>query len=206
MVFYPDRDMQIDMNIFSFIFNFINVFVLFFLSRRFDSISIEPSSRVLLTRIKGGEGCSLEVGKLSIISSFLSFDNAGAKISVGKNTYIGKSHIVAAENIAIGDNVLISWGVTIVDHNSHSLIYSERASDVADWRLGKKDWSNVVVQPVRIGDKAWIGFNASILKGVTIGEGAIVAACSVVTKDVPAWTIVGGNPARVIREIPHNER
>jgi acetyltransferase-like isoleucine patch superfamily enzyme len=189
-----------------FVFYLINVLILFYLRKKFKFISIEPSSKVLLTRVRGGRGCLLEVGKLSIVKSFLSFDNVGAKISIGENTYIGKSHIVAAKNITIGDNVLISWGVTIVDHNSHSLIYSERALDVADWRLGKKDWSNVVVQPVRICDKAWVGFNASILKGVTIGEGAIVAACSVVTKDVPAWTIVGGNPAKIIREIPCNER
>ncbi|MBK8021791.1 MAG: hypothetical protein IPK19_10285 [Chloroflexi bacterium] len=60
--------------------------------------------------------------------------------------------------------------------------------------------------PIRICDKAWIGFNAVILKGVTIGEGAIVGAGSVVTKDVPAWTVVAGNPARIIREFTEDER
>jgi acetyltransferase-like isoleucine patch superfamily enzyme len=59
---------------------------------------------------------------------------------------------------------------------------------------------------VKIEDKAWIGFNASILKGVTIGEGVVVAAGSVVTKSVPAWTVVAGNPARVTREIGAQER
>ena len=54
--------------------------------------------------------------------------------------------------------------------------------------------------------KVWIGFNAIILKGVTIGEGAVVGAGSVVTKDVLPWTVVAGNPARLIREISENER
>ena len=61
-------------------------------------------------------------------------------------------------------------------------------------------------KPVLICDDVLIGCMAVILKGVTIGEGAIVGAGSVVTKDVPPWTIVAGNPARVIREIPEDER
>jgi acetyltransferase-like isoleucine patch superfamily enzyme len=62
------------------------------------------------------------------------------------------------------------------------------------------------MKPVKINDRVWIGFNSIILKGVTIGEGGIVGAGSVVTKDVPPYTIVAGNPARVIREIPIDER
>ena len=67
--------------------------------------------------------------------------------------------------------------------------------------MGNKDWTDVPVRSVVIGDKAWIGFNSIVLKGVSIGERAIVAAGSVVTRDVPAATVVAGNPARVIREI-----
>ena len=55
--------------------------------------------------------------------------------------------------------------------------------------------------PIRIADKAWLGMNVTVLKGVTIGEGAVVAAGSIVTKDVPPWTLVAGNPARVIKEL-----
>jgi galactoside O-acetyltransferase len=107
--------------------------------------------------------------------------------------------MVIARKIELGDDVVISWGVTIVDHNSHALTWADRRDDVLDWARGRKDWSNVLIAPVRIRDKVWIGFNAIILKGVTIGEGAIVAAGSVVTKDVPPYCIVAGNPARVVR-------
>jgi len=72
---------------------------------------------------------------------------------------------------------------------------------VIDWAAGAKDWSQVKIAPVRIEDKAWIGFNAIILKGLTIGEGAIVAAGAVVSKDVAPYTLVGGNPAVFIRTL-----
>lgn len=106
----------------------------------------------------------------------------------------------------MGDDVVISWGVTIVDHNSHSLSWPERANDVLDWGRGTKDWQNVKIAQVQIDNKVWIGFNAIILKGVAIGEGAIVAAGAVVTKDVPPYSVVAGNPARVIRTLTGSEQ
>jgi acetyltransferase-like isoleucine patch superfamily enzyme len=173
---------------------------------KFSDFDICGSSIIKLFKIRGGEECSLKIGSESVVLSALHFDRNGAIITIGSNSFIGKSNLVASKKIWIGDRVLISWGVTIVDHNSHSIVYSQRSSDVADWRNGSKDWSNVVCESVTIADKAWIGFNSIILKGVTIGEGAVVGAGSVVTKDVPPWTIVGGNPAKIIREIPENER
>jgi len=96
----------------------------------------------------------------------------------------------------------MSWGITISDHDSHSVEWQHRQDDVLQWCEGRKDWTHVAHAPVVIANKVWIGFNASILKGVTIGEGAIVGACSVVTRDVPPFSIVAGNPARVVRTLP----
>jgi len=172
----------------------------------FERLDVSSEAKVNFFRIRGEKNGKLKIGKASIVHANLSFERAGAEIIIGERTFIGKSHLVAATRILIEDDVLISWGVTIVDHNSHSLSYSQRSQDILDWQLGKKNWSNVVSKAVHISSKSWIGFNSIILKGVTIGEGAIVGAGSVVTKDVPAWTIVAGNPAKVIREIPENER
>lgn len=108
---------------------------------------------------------------------------------------------MSAESVTIEDDVVISWGVTIVDHNSHALEWEKRAQDVADWHRGRKNWADVVIAPVILKKRCWIGFNASILKGVTIGEGAIVGAGTVVTKDVEPYTVVAGNPARVVRSL-----
>lgn len=174
--------------------------------RRFGSFAVAPTARIDLLRIHGGAGASLRVGPHSIVEATLTFERAGATIEIGERTFIGRSHLVALSRIAIGDDVLVSWGVTITDHNSHSVRFSERAADVLDWGRGAKDWSNVPHADVRIGSKAWIGFNAVLLRGVTVGEGAVVGAASVVTKDVAPWTIVAGNPARLIREIPDDGR
>jgi acetyltransferase-like isoleucine patch superfamily enzyme len=168
-------------------------------------VKVDSSSELSLSNCRLKTGCKIDVDRDTMIPGTLVFDRENATISIGKRVFISGT-IIAAEKIEIGDDVMISWGVTIVDHNSHSISFSERADDVTNWRKGKKDWTHVKVAPVTICDKVWIGFNALILKGVTIGEGAVVGAGAVVTKDVPAWTIVGGNPARIIREIAENER
>lgn len=145
------------------------------------------------------KNCRIHVGDGSIMEANLSFDKEGAGISIGNNTYIGGSNIISSNSITIGNDVLISWGCTIVDHNSHSIHWSERANDVKDWYKGLKEWKNVDSRPITIGDKAWLGFNVIVLKGVNIGEGAIIGAGSIVTKDIPPFAIAAGNPARIIK-------
>lgn len=152
-------------------------------------------------RICHKPGCRITIGLRTMVSATISFDRDNAIVTIGDRTFIGASDIVCASRVTIGDDVLISWGCTIVDHNSHSLVWEERKDDVINWMAGRKDWQNVKVSPVKIGNKAWIGFNSIILKGVSIGEGAIVAAGSVVTKDVPPFTVVAGNPARIVRSM-----
>ena len=112
---------------------------------------------------------------------------------------------MAADKVEIGAGVLIAWGCSIVDHNSHSIEWKLRENDTKLWIQGLKEWDHVKVAPVKICDHAWIGFNSIILKGVTIGNGAVVAAGSVVTKDVAPYTVVGGNPAKVIRVLSQEE-
>ena len=146
-------------------------------------------------------GGKLVIGADCIISCRFYFDRKNAQISVGDRCFIGKSLIIAAHNVEIEDDVIMSWGITIVDHNSHPIMPELRAGEVAKWAHGVKDWEQVKISKVTVKKKAWIGFNAIILRGVTIGEGAIVGAGSVVTKDVPDGAIVAGNPARVVRRV-----
>lgn len=150
---------------------------------------------------------NLIIGDNCLISGNYFFELDGAVINIGNETFIGSSTFVCSSKISIGNQVLISWGCTIMDNNAHSLVFEERRNDVHDWKrsleegeVGKyKDWSNVAKGEIIIKDKSWIGFNVIILKGVTIGEGAVVAAGSVVTKDVPDYAVVAGNPATVLK-------
>lgn len=150
----------------------------------------------------------LQIGGDSIVGGNFIFESSTGFISIGNHSYIGGGSFICRTSIEIGDNVTIAWGGTIYDHDSHSLDYLERRKDIDDElndiRNGRnfiqnKDWSVVNSNPIKICDDVWIGMNVIILKGVTVGEGAIVGAGSVVTKDVPAWTVVAGNPARVVK-------
>ena len=87
------------------------------------------------------------------------------------------------------------------DHDSHSIKSSKRIDDLNRFQTGKMIWSDIASKKIKIEKNAWIGMRSIILKGVTIGEGAIVAAGSVVTKDVPSYTLVAGNPAIIKKKL-----
>ena len=152
----------------------------------------------------------LTTGKESILHGRYIFETEEGSISIGNRVYIGGSTLISRSNITIEDDVTISWGCTIYDHNSHPVSWKDRSQDtIREYRLRKgidpsenqKDWSKVISKPIHICEKAWIGMNVIVLKGVTIGEGAVVGAGSVVTRDVPPYTVVGGNPATVLKKL-----
>jgi acetyltransferase-like isoleucine patch superfamily enzyme len=174
--------------------------------RQFSVVSIGNASQVFFWRIRAGKSGLLIVGNYSRVETKLTIERPGARFEVGDRTFIGGGEISCANSVKIGDDVMIAWGTTIFDHASHSVQFSKRASDVVNWLSGEKDWTVVDVRDIEIGNKAWIGFGSILLPGVKIGEGSVVGAGSVVTRDVPAWTVVAGNPARVIRELSLDER
>lgn len=129
----------------------------------------------------------------------------GGQIKIGKNCYVGDhSRIWSGENISIGNNVLISHGVNIMDTNAHEIDYKLRSDGYTGMLKHGSEYlkGRVETRPIIIDDDVWIGFNSIIMKGVKIGKGAIIAAGSVVTKDVPTFTMVGGNPARLLKQLP----
>lgn len=110
----------------------------------------------------------------------------GGTITLDGATTTGQNKIIAKEHVFIGKNTQVAFGATICDHDFHKTYTDDKA--------------NIETAPVHIGENVWIGMNATVLKGVTIGEGAVVAAGALVTRDVPARCLVGGVPAKVIKE------
>jgi acetyltransferase-like isoleucine patch superfamily enzyme len=146
----------------------------------------------------------INIGLNTHVRGTLLIYNYGGKITIGNNCYVGdNSRIWSGEEIIIGNDVLIAHQVNIVDTQAHELDATERADRYLQL-IKSGPWTtkgNILTKPIVIKDKAWISFNAIILKGVTIGEGAIVAAGSVVTKDVAPYTMVAGNPATFVKNL-----
>lgn len=175
-----------------------------FILKRF--VNIGKNSKLYkscsIVNMQGKE--SISIGMNSHIRCELLTYPYGKGISIGDNTYIGKGSIIRAANrIEIGNHVLIAHNVTAIDTDSHEIDYKERAEGYQNILKYGHDYqyNNISTAPIIIKDYAWISYNVSILKGVTIGKGAIVGAGSVVTKDVPDFSLVVGNPARIIRKL-----
>ncbi len=171
------------------------------LSRR-PGVSIANDARIESRRVMLKPRCELSVGARSIVEAAVDFERDGAVVVVGENTYVGASTLRCAARIEIGSDVEIAWNCSIVDHDWESLVFEHRRIDMRSWYTAQKDWTHVPVAPVRIRDRALIGFDAIILKGVEIGEGAVVGVGSVVTRSVAPYTVVAGAPARVVRRLP----
>lgn len=142
--------------------------------------------------IKVGKGCSFSIGDNSSINSYTylvvsSQNKRKARLIIGNNTYIGEFNNirVAGGEIIIGDNCLISQHITMISSNHEYSIHES---------INKQKW-NTFNNFIHIKDGVWVGANVVILPGITINEGAIIGAGSIVTKDVPQNAIVVGNPA-----------
>jgi len=125
-------------------------------------------------------------------------------INIGNDVYIGDDTIISSENnIEIGNSTMISHGVQIFDTIGHPVDPIQRKKDwmIVTGKLKDIQRPSVPSGPIKIGKGVWIGFNTIILKGVTIGDYAVVGAGSVVVDDIPSRAVVAGNPAHIIKTV-----
>ncbi len=143
----------------------------------------------------------LRVGRQTTIWRASLAADEGAVIEIGDYCYIANASLVCSESIRIGSRVLVAGGVTIADSDFHPLAPAARLADtVALSPVGDRACRpRVETRPVVIEDDVWIGYNATILKGVRVGAGAVIAPGALVFRDVPPGVEVAGNPARVVK-------
>jgi acetyltransferase-like isoleucine patch superfamily enzyme len=130
------------------------------------------------------------------------------RVKLGEFALVHGARIICDSEVIIGDHALISWNVVLMDTYRVPTDALNRRRELK--RLATRQpriaAADVPASPIRIGPNVWIGFDACILPGVEIGEGSVVGAKSVVTESVPPFTVVAGNPARVIRQLNPEEK
>jgi acetyltransferase-like isoleucine patch superfamily enzyme len=128
------------------------------------------------------------LGKKSIIEDFCTINNGVGNVTIGENTLVGIGDVIIGP-VEIGNNIIIAQYVVMsgLNHDFESL-----ALPISQQPVSRK--------PIKIEDECWIGANVVITAGVHIGKHSVVAAGSIVTRDVPAYSVVAGNPARIIKQ------
>jgi acetyltransferase-like isoleucine patch superfamily enzyme len=142
--------------------------------RRYTRMDVVPFNR-------------FEMGEASIIEDFSAVNNASGDVLIGHHTLIGMGNVIIGP-VTMGNNIILAQHVVLSGLNH---IYEDVSRPIAD--------QNVRTAPIVVEDDCWIAANVVITAGVTIGKHSIVAAGSVVTKDVPPFSIAAGNPAKVIK-------
>lgn len=129
------------------------------------------------------------LGRKSVIESYCCINNAVGDVTIGNHTRVG-IHCTVIGPVCIGNHVNLAQGITVTALNHN---FADSSSKI--------DEQGISTKPVVIGDDVWIGANAVILPGVTIGRHVVVAAGAVVTKDVPDYSLVAGVPAKEIKKL-----
>lgn len=145
---------------------------------------------------------SVTIGSNCAIRGVIRCDHGG-RVEIGDTVYVGDDAIISAmSRIAIDDATLVAHGVQIFDNDTHPTDAGDREAHFrAILGLDGQASHQIASAPVTIGRGCWLGFNSSVMKGVTIGDGAIVAAHAVVVADVPPMSVVAGNPAQLVKAL-----
>ena len=147
---------------------------------------------------------AVQIAKASHIYSSSIFDvGADGAVRIGEYAMLNGARLICESQIEIGAYAAISWNVVLMDSYRVPLDPSQRRKLIehAGHPTHALTDPRAPARPIRLEDNVWLGFDVCVLPGVTIGEGSVVGARSVVCNDVPPYTVVAGNPARPIRRL-----
>jgi acetyltransferase-like isoleucine patch superfamily enzyme len=171
-----------------------------------ETAYLETSYSFLLCRSEAPT--AVRIGRATSIYLGVMFDlGPRGQVSLGDFCLLNGARIICDSEITIGDYCLISWNVVLIDSYRMPLDTLQRREELESvpLREPRRASAEFPARPIRVERNVWIGFDCCILPGVTIGEGSIVGARSVVAEDVPPFTVVAGNPARAIRHLQRDE-
>jgi len=167
-----------------------------------ETAYVETSFSFYLFRSQVPGGVTYRRGASTYLGTMFDVGPRG-RVELGEYALVHGARIICDAEVIIGDYALVSWNVVFMDTCRLPLQASERRKELErvpahPLRVAAAEGP---AQPIRLERNVWVGFDACILPGVTIGEGSVVGAKSVVTHSVPPFTVVAGNPARVIRQL-----
>lgn len=165
-----------------------------------ETARLFPESKIINLR---GRKESIQIGANSRVRGECRVYGSDGSISIGNDCYVGdNTKIWSAKRVSIGDRVAIAHSVNIHDNNSHPLSPVKRHAQMKlIFTRGDSDMSDVKMGKIIIEDDVWIGFGATIMRDVRIGRGAIIGAGAMVTRDVPPFAIMHGNPASQVGRV-----
>jgi len=173
-----------------------------------DNVEVDETAYLETTfsfrffRSKLPAGVRYERGASTYLGTMFDVGPAG-RVTIGEYALVHGARIICDAEVSIGDYALISWNVVLMDTYRIPLHPKERRKELelVPGRAPRVAEAGTSARPIVIGKNVWIGFDACVLPGVTVGEGSVVGAKSVVKDSVPPFTVVAGNPAQVIRQL-----
>jgi acetyltransferase-like isoleucine patch superfamily enzyme len=173
-----------------------------------ENVTVDPEAYLETTYsfqlFRSQAADAVRIGRGSSIYLGVMFDvGTQGRVSIGDFTLINGARIICDAEVSIGDYCLISWNTVFMDTRRlpQNAAARRQELEITSTREPRRFESEAPAQPIRIGRNVWIGFDACVLPGVTIGEGAVIGARSVVVEDVPPFSVAVGNPARIIRKL-----
>jgi acetyltransferase-like isoleucine patch superfamily enzyme len=173
-----------------------------------DNVTVDPEAYLETTYsfhlFRSAVTDAVRIGRGASIYLGVMFDlGPQGRVSVGDFTLINGARIICDAEVSFGDYCLISWNTVFMDTCRLPTSVAARRKELAAFASHdpRRLEGSATPKPIRIERNVWIGFDACILPGVTVGEGSVVGARSVVVEDVPPFSVAVGNPARIIRKL-----